>query len=153
MTRKSTIKIFAIFFVIVLLAGCNQAEKQKAIPTEISWIEDIDQALALAKEQDKPVMIDFMADWCPPCNKMEDSTFSNSDVIKKSVSFITVRIDVDQQGEVANTYKSNAGKYGGIGIPNILFLDPSGKELLHPVGYQGPEIFMAIMDSALTLAN
>jgi len=153
MTDKSTIKMIAILFIIVLLAGCSQTEKRGVTHTKISWIKDIDQALAQAKELDKPVMIEFMATWCSSCNKMEDSTFSNLDVIKKSSAFITTRIDVDKQGDVANTYKSNAGKYGGIGIPNILFLDPSGEELLHLVEYQGPETFIAIMDSALTLAN
>ena len=133
MIRHNTIRIFSILFVIILLAGCNQAKKE-VVHTEITWITDIDKGLAQAKELDKPLMIDFMATWCPPCNKMEDSTFNNLDVIKKSSAFVTVRIDVDEQGDVANAYKSNAGKYGSTGIPNILFLDPEGKEIPYQRG-------------------
>lgn len=152
MIRHTTMKIFLILFILIFFAGCNQAKKE-VMHTEIAWITDIDHGLAQAKELNKPVMIDFMATWCSPCNKMEDSTFSNLDVIKKSSAFVPVRIDVDKQGDVANAYKSNAGKYGGIGIPNILFLDPQGKELIHPVGYRGPDAFMAVMDSALAMIN
>ncbi len=46
-------------------------------------------------------MVDFMAEWRPPCRKIEDSTFSYPGVIKKSSLFIPVRIDVDKQGEIA----------------------------------------------------
>jgi len=152
MTKKAIKYLLGFLLCLILVAGCGQPQ-QEAVHTEISWSVEINKALAQAKELDKPLMIDFMATWCPPCNKMEDSTFTNLDVIKKSSNFVTVRIDVDKQGDMANAYKSNAGKYGGIGIPNILFLDSEGEELLHPVGYQGPEEFIALMDSALTLVK
>ena len=47
----------------------------------------------------------------------------NKNIIKKSNEFIPVRIDVDKQKDIAEEYNGNARKYGGIGIPNILFLD------------------------------
>ena len=136
--------ILSLTLLLIALWSCNQTQT-----AEIHWNQDIDHALAQAKKQNKPLMIDFMATWCPPCHRMEDSTFSHPEVIKKTDSFITVRIDVDKQGDVANKYNSNARKYGGIGIPNILFLDKDGNELKHPVGYRGPEQFLAIMDSVL----
>jgi thiol:disulfide interchange protein len=147
-----------IVAVLVLLVafGCSkkEAEPQPAAHqhAHIEWITDIDQALEMAEAQHKPLMVDFMATWCNPCKMMEDSTFSHESVIHKAESFIPVRIDVDKQGDVANAYKSNAGKYGGIGIPNVLFLDAHGHELKHPVGFRNAEQFIAIMDSVLMLA-
>ena len=117
----------------------------------IEWETDIDAALAAAKELRKPVMIDFMATWCPPCHAMEDSTFSAPEVIRKSKAFVTVRIDVDEQREVAIAYDGNARKYGGVGIPNILFLDADGGKLKHVVGYQGPDQFVSVIDTVLTM--
>jgi len=152
MTRKTSLYFLGFLFSLAFFIQCSQ-EKTEAVKSEISWIENMDQALVSAEDLGKPLMIDFTATWCPPCKKMEDSTFSNLDVIKKSLNFVTVRIDVDKQGDVANKYQSNAGKYGGIGIPNILFLNSDGEEILHPIGFKGPEEFLAIMDSALTLAN
>ena len=68
-------------------------------------------------------MIEFMAEWCPPCKKMEKETFSNESVIEKLNKFILVKIDIDKQKAIAEAYNGSARKYGGIGVPNILFLD------------------------------
>jgi thiol:disulfide interchange protein len=115
----------------------------------ITWGHSVDEALASARKTGKPVMIDFMATWCPPCHAMEDSTFSDSTVIAKAGSFVPVRIDVDAQRDVAVAYGGNARKYGGIGIPNILFLDTKGATVRHIVGYYGPGQLVAVMDSVL----
>jgi len=71
------------------------------------------------------------------------------EVIQKSLAFIPVRIDVDEQREVAVAYNGNARKYGGVGIPNILFLDADGGRLKHIVGYHGPEQFASVIDTVL----
>jgi thiol:disulfide interchange protein len=115
----------------------------------IKWTYNIDEGLAKAKKEHKPVMVDFMAVWCPPCKAMEDSTFSSPEVIRKAGDFVPVRIDIDQQRKVAARYNGLARKYGGIGIPNILFLAADGATLKHIVGYYGPRAFVAAMDSAL----
>lgn len=140
---------------LLVVGGCSNNEADQPVaeaPAQIAWLTDMDQALVKAGAAHKPVMVDFMATWCPPCKMMEDSTFTDVRVIEKAAAFITVRIDVDQQGDVANHYKGNASKYGGVGIPNVLFMDAHGEALKHPVGYRGPEAFLAIMDSVLTLA-
>ena len=130
--------------ILVLSIGCTEKPR-------IEWEKDIDAALSTAREIRKPVMIDFTAAWCPPCHAMEDSTFSAPEVIEKSRAFITVRIDVDEQVEVAVKFDGNARKYGGIGIPNILFLDADGGKLKHIVGYHGPEQLVSVIDTVLTM--
>lgn len=132
------------FVLAAMLIGCEEKPR-------IDWQDDIDAALARAKELRKPIMIDFMATWCPPCHAMEDSTFCEPGVIERSKAFITVRIDVDEQREVAVKYNGNARKYGGVGIPNILFLDADGKKLKHVVGYHGPEQFVSVIDTVLAI--
>ena len=117
----------------------------------IKWTYNLDEGLAKAKKLNKPVMIDFMAVWCTPCKAMEDSTFSSPGVIKKAGAFVPVRIDIDKQRDVAAKYNGLARKYGGVGIPNVLFLAADGKKLKHIVGYYGPEQFVAAMDSALAV--
>ena len=94
-------------------------------------------------------MVEFMAEWCPSCKMMEDSTFVNPGVIEKADRFIPVRIDVDRQKDIADEYKSNARKYGGIGIPNILFMTPRRRRLKHRIGYMDAAALTAVMDSVL----
>jgi len=94
-------------------------------------------------------MIDFMAVWCPPCKAMEDSTFNQAGVIEKSRQFITLRIDVDKQPDVAIDYNGNARKYGGVGIPNLLFLSPDNEKIKHAIGFHNTGQLIAVMDSVL----
>ena len=47
-------------------------------------------------------------------------------------------------------YNGNARKYGGIGIPNILFMDGNEKVIKHIVGYYDSEAFLAVLDSVLS---
>jgi len=145
------ISILIIFMIVTI--GCSKKDTQdrSEAATEIHWITDMDKAIETAEKQDKPLMIDFMAEWCPPCQKMEKTTFNQPNVIRKTGAFITLRIDVDKQAEIANKYKCNASKYGGIGIPNILFMDHKENRLKHIIGYQDPERLMAVMDSVLTM--
>jgi thiol:disulfide interchange protein DsbD len=139
--------------IVSMLAGNGSAEKSRHAKKRggIEWTYNVDDALALAKKQGKPVMIDFMAVWCPPCRAMEDSTFSDRAVVEKASAFLPVRIDIDKQRDVASKYGALARKYGGIGIPNILFLDDDGTKLKHVVGYYGPRELVAAMDSALAV--
>jgi thiol:disulfide interchange protein len=116
---------------------------------EISWEENLDSAFDLASTSNKIVMIEFMAEWCPPCKKMEKETFSNKGVIEKSNKFIFVKVDVDRHQDIAKEYKRNAKKYGGIGIPNIIFIDKDKNIVHQTVGFLNADQLMKIMDSVL----
>ncbi len=143
---KCLMPFLVLFVFFVLVSDCTKKKDQG-----IEWMTDLQKALTIAEKQDKPLMIDFMATWCPPCKKMEDSTFSDPRVIEKAGSFVTLRIDVDKQGEIADKYNCNASKYGGIGIPNILFMTHEEKRLRHIIGYRKPDVLLSEMDSVLSV--
>ncbi|HSG28886.1 MAG TPA: thioredoxin family protein [Candidatus Krumholzibacterium sp.] len=130
----------------VFCFGCGKSGGESG---GIEWGADMDAALKEAKETDRIVMVDFMATWCPPCRAMEDSTFCRPEVIEKAKMFVTVRIDVDEQKDGAVKYGGNARKYGGIGIPNILFMTSGEEKIKHIVGYHGPDNLIMVMDSVL----
>ena len=127
--------------ILLLIVGCGS--------NGIKWKNNLDSAFAIASKSNKLIMIDFMAEWCPPCKEMDKITFSNTNIIKKSNEFIPVRIDVDKQKDIAEEYNGNARKYGGIGIPNILFLDKEKKNIRHIVGFHDVDQLLGIMDSVL----
>jgi protein disulfide-isomerase len=149
-TRALALSTLILIAIVSMLAVSGSAGKWRQPKNRgIKWTYNIDDGLAQAKKRGKPVMVDFMAVWCPPCKAMEDSTFSNRTVVEKASAFVPVRIDIDKQREVAAKYGALARKYGGIGIPNILFLAADGTKLKHIVGYYGPRELVAAMDSAL----
>jgi thiol:disulfide interchange protein len=145
--------LFAAVVSTLAACGCTGTKPRPKNQDRIAWGHNVDAGLAQAARQGKPVMIDFMAVWCPPCKAMEDSTFSDRAVIEKAAAFVPVRIDIDEQRDVATKYGALARKYGGIGIPNILFLSTDGAKLKHIVGYYGPRQLVAAMDSALTASK
>ena len=132
-----------LLLIALLIVGCEYNHN------EIKWGNNLDSAFAIASNSNKLIMIDFMAEWCPPCKEMDKITFSNTNIIKKSNEFIPVRIDVDKQQNIAEQYNGNARKYGGIGIPNILFLDKEKKLIRQIVGFHNVDQLIGIMDSVL----
>jgi thiol:disulfide interchange protein len=130
----------------------NRGSEESAKTNEtIRWQNDLTAGFQKSKQENKPLMIEFTADWCPYCRMMEDSVFSQPEVIRKTGQFVPVRIDVDKQPEIADQYQANARKYGGSGIPNVLFMNSDGEKLMHVVGYLNEQEFLAKMDSVLII--
>ena len=141
-----------LLFILLIVIGCEKQVREDS-HNGIKWGNNLDSAFAIASKSNKFIMIHFMAEWCPPCKEMDKNTFSNKNIIKKSNEFILVRIDVDKQQNIAEEYNGNARKYGGIGIPNILFLDKEKKIIRHIVGFHDVDQLMGIMDSVLKNYN
>ena len=134
-------KLLLILFCLPLI-GFGQSQ-------EIIWEENLDSAFNLASLHNKIIMIEFMAEWCPPCKRMEKETFTNERVIKRSSEFIFVKIDVDKHQDIANEYKRNAKKYGGIGIPNIIFIDNDKNVIHQTVGFLNADQLITVMNTVL----
>ena len=112
----------------------------------IAWRFDMTAALAQAQQQGKLVVIDFYADWCPPCKKMERTTFQDTRVKRQLESYIPVKINVEQQRSVAQ-------RYGIRGLPTSLVLAASGKPLTGRTGYLNAEMYLALLDHASQQAS
>lgn len=116
-------------------------------PAEIAWAADLDDALAKAKAADKPVLVDFFATWCGPCKKLESEGYADAGVKAAMAGYVAVKIDIDQNGELA-------GKYGVEGVPQLVVLDPEGNELYRPpAGYSNPSALLEELKKGLEAAT
>jgi thiol:disulfide interchange protein DsbD len=140
----TAIAVFAIMAALLNAVALAAATKKK--DPSINWSHDFDKAAAQAKKLGKPMMVDFYADWCGPCKKLNSETFADEKVIELSGKFVCVKIDVDQNQALAKKYKVE-------GIPNVVFMNSNGKEIMRSVGYKNADDFLKVMKSALAKAK
>jgi len=108
------------------------AEEKKPAFEPVRSLAELDARLAVV---DRPVMLDFYADWCVSCKEMERYTFADPAVRAKLAGFTLLKADV-----TANTPEDKAllARFGLYGPPGIIFFAPGGKEIagLRVVGFQ-----------------
>ncbi|MBL0145117.1 MAG: thioredoxin family protein [Chitinophagaceae bacterium] len=113
---------------------------------------DYEKALALAKEQNKPLLIDFTGWACVNCRRMEEKVWTNAEVNNlMSKDFIVVSLYVDERTKLSATeqtvYKTSNGtdknivtvgdkwatfqteNFGATSQPQYAILSPNGKLL------------------------
>jgi thiol:disulfide interchange protein DsbD len=112
---------------------------------QINWLAFSDEKLAEAVQQNKPVMIDFYADWCLPCIELDKFTFSQPEVIELSRKFYMLKVDLTRANDPVSRELKN--RFQIKGVPTLVFLSPQGTELndLRVVGFLEKEQFLPIM--------
>ncbi|SPF35723.1 Thiol:disulfide interchange protein [Syntrophobacter sp. SbD1] len=112
----------------------------------VAWKPYSDEVLKEAGKLNKPVIIDFYATWCTPCNELEEVTFHDASVVNQAESnFVMVKVDVTRSGNPV--YERLLRQYEVKGVPTIVFLDTCGKEKrgLRLVDFLPPDQFLGRM--------
>jgi thiol:disulfide interchange protein DsbD len=107
--------------------------------TRIKSVDDFEQAVAGANG--KMVMLDFYADWCTYCIKLEDYTFSEPEVHAALSNVVLLQADVTASDDIDLALLNHfSGVYAP---PAILFFGTNGKEIRsHRVtGFMTAEMF------------
>ena len=87
-------------------------------------------------------MLDYYADWCVDCLRMEETTFKDPRVVRALEEFALVQVDVTEASD--DSTKAVKKRYGVYGPPAMLFFDVRGNERadLRRYGYMSPDEFM-----------
>lgn len=129
------VRKLGLFLVLVMGLGLTSCAAQG---TEIEWVYSLDEGLRIARQENKPIMVDFYTDWCGWCKKLDQDTYSNPEVQELAEEFVCVKVDGDSD-------RSSVSRYGIRGYPTILFLDSNGEEIDRNVGYAGPDELAQMM--------
>lgn len=105
----------------------------------VKSVEELDAYLAANRE--KPVMLDFYADWCVSCIEMEKLTFTDERVRARFADMALLQADV-----TANNADDKAllKRFGLFGPPGIIFFDRQGREIADSrvIGFQNADKFL-----------
>ncbi len=127
------------------LLSCSTRESGDTVP----WQPYDPAVLYRARQEGKPVLLEFYADWCIPCLELEQQTFSDGRVINSTWSFVRVRVDMsDYESPESERLRE---EFGVTGLPEMLFFDGRGNEIkgARIIGFLGPEDFLRRVEQAL----
>ena len=127
-----------------LRGAASAAEAPKLPFTPVRSLAELETRLAAAE---RPVMLDFYADWCVSCKEMERFTFADPAVQAQLAGFTLLKADV-----TANNPDDKAllARFGLFGPPGIIFFAAGGKEIegLRVVGFQDAASFLSTLKQA-----
>ncbi len=105
---------------------------------EIGWMPWGEEAFRRAEREGKPVLLSISAVWCHWCHVMDETTYSDDQVIELVNSlYVPVRVDNDRNPDINRRY--NQG-----GWPTTAFLSPRGA-LLAGTTYIPPETMRKVL--------
>lgn len=131
---------------LIILTACSGPEPVSEAPVEtvsnhstveVSWESDMPAALERAGREGKPVLVNFYADWCVWCKRLESTTLRDAkvaSVLQNKVVPLSLNVDGDGK-ELSNEYQVD-------GLPTIIVLDAGGRELGRIPGYMPPDSFL-----------
>lgn len=92
----------------------------------INSVEELEQQLVAANKANKPVMLDFYADWCVACKEFEKYTFHTPEVENQLKDFVLLQADVTKNSaQDIELFK----RLKVMGLPTIDFWDAKGNYL------------------------
>lgn len=107
---------------------------------QLAWLHSENEALAMSKQEKRPMLVDFTATWCGACQEMAVETFADPRVMTKAGNFVAVKIDATNDDDPSVTAVME--KYKVKGLPTVLLIDSAGNERKRFTEKVGPERFL-----------
>ena len=97
-----------------------------------------------ASKEGRPLLVDFTAEWCQACKKLDRATFSAPMVASEAGRFVAVKVDAthDDDPEVEQV----KDELEVVGLPTVLLFDSAGKEVVRCTDFVPAESFLTVLE-------
>jgi len=134
------------FTTVILLLSVFSVQAQTSEPISLQ------KALELAPQQQKKILIDVYATWCPYCQRMHSEVYP-SEGVQKAINnyFLWVKIDVESD-EMVNyhgeqmTQAQFANALENANVPTAYFLNQEGAILGKQPGFIDADVFLQLLN-------
>jgi thioredoxin-like negative regulator of GroEL len=106
------------------------------------WYNNFEQAVQAARQQGRPIFVDFSTSWCSVCKQMDRTTLADPAVVSRLDNFIKVKVDGDAFPQLCQAYGVEA-------YPTFVHLDPQGRVLEKRVGGMRVQEMAGALDNTL----
>jgi thiol:disulfide interchange protein DsbD len=93
---------------------------------KLYWHTDLDKAKETARKENRPVFIDFRADWCTICRELETNFFPTPEITMLLEKMVPVKIDATDPDEQTTKILDD---FQIPGLPTLILLDKNGEEI------------------------
>lgn len=117
----------------------EQVEEATPVVEEVEAVEEFGPDTTIPTSIDKPIVFDFNAVWCPPCQRFKPIFHDVAKEYSAKARFISV--DVDNNKNIARQFEVSS-------IPQISILKTDG-QIVSSVGYMDKEEFINFLNTNL----
>jgi thiol-disulfide isomerase/thioredoxin len=111
----------------------------------IAWFNGtVESAFDSAKASNKPVLLYWGAQWCPPCKQLKSAVFNRPDFIEKSKLFVAVYLD----GDLPDAQKWG-DEFRVTGYPTVVVFKPDRTEITRIAGNMDLSLYAGVLDNVL----
>jgi len=117
----------AVVGVVMFVTWVSMPRGAPTSTPSIAWVNGYEAGQAKAIAEKRPVMMDFGAEWCKACKKLEARAFADPRVRTEAQRFVAIRIDATDD-DVVDT-RPLQKKLNVVGLPTVIMFDDTGKEM------------------------
>jgi len=114
----------------------------------VASVQELDRRIDEARRAGKPVVIDYYADWCTDCARMDASTFADAGVHKAMANVVRLKVDISNPNDPG--VKAFKARFGVFSAPALIFINARGEVVPDPqfawkphYGYHDSAAFLA----------
>jgi thiol:disulfide interchange protein DsbD len=120
---------------LFLLVGWLEAPRAK-----LAWEPSEAAARTRAESEQRPMLVDFTAEWCGACNEFSRITFADPKVMAEASRFVAVKVDATHEDDPSIDVLKD--RYRVVGLPTVILVGKDGRERTRFTEFVPPDQFL-----------